>query len=600
MAVPRFRFSALPVELQPAVAAIRTAFFATAGASALVNLLMLVGPIFMLQTYDRVLPSRSVSTLVGLLLIVLVLLLVQAVVDVVRSRLLSRMGEAFDEAIRDKVFNGVHHAALAGPNSDGLQLIRDLDTVRGFISGTGLVAACDLPWTPLYILVCAMFHPLMGLAVAAGAIALGLITVSAEMFTRAPTQALVGLASSRRLVAETACRHADVVHALGMKQRIADLWSQRTQAYLDAQHRTSDLTGAFGSTSRFLRMILQSGVLALGAYLVINQQATAGVMLAATILSIRALAPIELAIANWRGFIACRASLQRLREGLAAIPLAQAITPLPAPKHHLRVTSVSLTAPRSDALVLHEVSFALQAGNAVMVVGPSGSGKTTLARALVGIATPVRGVIRIDGAALAQWDQLALGRHIGFLPQDVALFRGTVAENISRFSPAADADDVLAAARAADVHELILRLPKGYETEVGDGGMMLSGGQRQRIALARALYGNPFLVVLDEPNSNLDSEGEQALARAIAGVRTRGGIVFVIAHRPSLLRAVDHMLVLNEGRMQAFGTTEAVLPLLAPKPAATAEPAAAVSKAPRRARKASRKSKNGVEIGAGP
>jgi ATP-binding cassette, subfamily C, bacterial PrsD len=591
MPVPRFRFSSLPVELQSAVAAMRTAFLATAAASALVNLLMLVGPIFMLQTYDRVLPSRSISTLVGLLLIVLVLLLVQAVVDAVRSRLLSRMGEAFDEAIREKVFNGVHHAALAGPNSDGLQVMRDLDTIRGFISGTGLVAACDLPWTPLYILVCAVFHPLMGLAVAAGALALGLITIAAEIFTRAPTRALVGLASSRRLMAETAFHHADVVHALGMKQRIADLWSQRTQAYLDAQHRTADLTGAFGSASRFLRMILQSGVLALGAYLVINQQATAGVMLAATILSIRALAPIELAIANWRGFIACRASLQRLRESFAAMPQAQPITPLPAPKHHLRVTSVSLTAPRSDALVLHDVSFTLQSGSAVAVVGPSGSGKTTLARALVGIAPPARGVIRIDGAALTQWDQLSLGPHIGFLPQDVALFRGTVAENISRFSPTVNADDLLAAANAAGVHELILRLPKGYETEVGDGGMMLSGGQRQRIGLARALYGDPFLVVLDEPNSNLDGEGEQALAHAIGSVRARGGIVFVIAHRPSVLGAVDHLLVLNEGRMHAFGATEAVLSLLTPKPAA------ATPKAPRRAKRTN--PKNGVEIGIG-
>jgi PrtD family type I secretion system ABC transporter len=545
---------------------------------------MLVGPLFMLQTYDRVLPSRSISTLVGLLLIVLVLLLVQAAVDMLRSRLLSRMGEAFDEAIRDKVFDSVHHAAITQPNSDGLQTMRDLDTLRGFISGSGLIAICDLPWTPLYILVCTIFHPWMGLVVTAGAIGLGLITFAAETFTRAPTQSLVGLASSRRVTAETAFHHAEVVHALGMKRRMSELWSERTQAFLDAQRLTSDLTGTFGSASRFLRMILQSAVLAVGAYLVINQQATAGVMLAATILSIRALAPIELAIANWRGFIAARASFQRLRESFQAMPAKQQLTPLPAPQRDLRVTSISLTAPRSDMLVLHDVSFALQAGSAVAVVGPSGSGKSTLARALVGVAAPVRGVIRIDGASLAQWNQLALGRHIGFLPQDVALFRGTVAENISRFSSLKNAERLIAAAREAGVHELILRLPKGYETEVGDGGLMLSGGQRQRIALARALYGNPFLVVLDEPNSNLDSEGERALVRAIGAIRARGGIVVVIAHRPSLLGAVDHMLVLNEGRMQAFGTTESVLPLLTPKPAAAPEPAVKESEAPRRAK----------------
>jgi PrtD family type I secretion system ABC transporter len=570
-------FSALPPEMRSAIASTRTAFLAVAAASALVNVLMLVGPIFMLQVYDRVLPSRSVSTLVGLLLIALVLLIVQALVDATRSRLLSRSGEAFDEAIRDPVFESVHHAAITQPNSDGLQIMRDLDTVRGFICGSGLVAVCDLPWTPVYILVCTLFHPLMGLVVTGGAIALALITFAAEPFTRRPAQSLVGLASSRRLAAETAFHHAEVVHALGMNKRMAGLWSQRTEAYLDAQRLTFDLTGGFGSASRFLRLALQSGVLALGAWLVINQQATAGVMLAATILSIRALAPIDLAIANWRGFISCRASLHRICESFYAMPSKQALTELPPPKQELRVTSVSLNAPRSDILVLHDVGFALQAGNAVAVVGPSGSGKSTLALALVGVGSPVHGVIRIDGAALAQWDRIALGPSIGFLPQDVALFRGTVAQNISRFTAEPDAARTIAAANEAGVHELILRLPKGYETEVGDGGLMLSGGQRQRIALARALYGEPFLVVLDEPNSNLDNEGERALIKAIGRVRARGGIVVIIAHRSTLLCAVDHMLVLNEGRLQAFGKTESVLPLLTP-----AQPAAARTESPRR------------------
>jgi PrtD family type I secretion system ABC transporter len=574
----RARFSTLPPEMRSAIGATRTAFLAVAAASALVNLLMLVGPIFMLQVYDRVLPSRSVSTLVGLLSIALVLLVIQAAVDMTRSRLLSRMGEAFDEAIREPVFESVHHAAITQPNGDGLQTIRDLDTVRSFICGSGLVALCDLPWTPVYILVCTLFHPLMGLVVTGGAVALGIMTFAAETFTREPTQSLVGLASSRRLAAETAFHHAEVVHALGMNRRMTGLWSQRTEAYLDAQRHISDLTGGFGSASRFLRLTLQSGVLALGAWLVINQQATAGVMLAATILSIRALAPIELAIANWRGFIACRGSLRRISESFHANPPKQALTDLPAPRRELRVTSVSLNATRSDILVLHDVSFALQAGSAVAVVGPSGSGKSTLARALVGVGSPVRGVIRIDGAALAQWDRLALGPSIGFLPQDVALFRGTVAQNISRFAAEPDAARTIAAANEAGVHELILRLPKGYETEVGDGGLMLSGGQRQRIALARALYDKPFLVVLDEPNSNLDNDGERALIQAIGGVRARGGIVVIVAHRPTLLCTVDHILVINEGRLQAFGKTESVLPLLKP-----AKPPATGAETPRRA-----------------
>jgi PrtD family type I secretion system ABC transporter len=302
-------------------------------------------------------------------------------------------------------------------------------------------------------------------------------------------------------------------------------------------------------------------------------------MLAATILSIRALAPIELAIANWRGFISARASFQRLCDSLAAMPVAQVLTDLPKPSRQLRVNSVSLMAPRSNVVVLQDVSFALQAGSAVAVIGPSGSGKSTLARALVGVVPSARGVIRIDGAALAQWDPLALGDSTGFLPQDVALFRGTVAQNISRFETAPDASRVLAAAGQAGVHDLILRLPNGYETEVGDGGLMLSGGQRQRIALARALYGDPFLVVLDEPNSNLDAEGERALVRAITGVRARGGIVVIIAHRPAFLTAVDHILVLNEGRLQAFGKTDVVLPMLTPKAPATAPTPASVQAA---------------------
>jgi ATP-binding cassette, subfamily C, type I secretion system permease/ATPase len=574
----RSRFSALPSEMRSAIAASRTAFLAVVAASALVNILMLVGPIFMLQVYDRVLPSRSVSTLIGLLLIALVLLVVQAAVDTMRSRLLSRMGEAFDEAVRDPVFESVHHVAITQPNGDGLQIMRDLDTVRGFICGSGLVALCDLPWTPLYILVCTLFHPLMGLVVTGGAVALSLITFAAETFTRGPAQSLVGLASSRRFAAETAFHHAEVIHALGMNRRMAGLWSQRSEAYLDAQRLTSDLTGGFGSASRFLRLALQSGVLALGAWLVINQQATAGIMLAATILSIRALAPIDLAIANWRSFIACRASFRRICESLAAMPPKPALTELPAPSRELRVTSVSLNAPRSDILVLHDIGFTLPAGSALAVVGPSGAGKSTLARALVGVGSPVRGVIRIDGAALAQWNRLALGPSTGFLPQDVALFRGTVAQNISRFTAEPDAARTIAAAHQAGVHELILRLPKGYDTEVGDGGLMLSGGQRQRVALARALYGDPFLVVLDEPNSNLDNEGERALIEAVGRVRARGGIVVIIAHRSTLLRAVDHMLVLNEGRLQAFGKTESVLPLLTP-----AQPAAAHTEPPRRA-----------------
>jgi PrtD family type I secretion system ABC transporter len=572
--------------MHSALAATRTAFLAVAGASTIVNMLMLVGPIFMLQVYDRVLPSRSLPTLIGLLIIAAVLLVIQAVSDSLRSRLLSRMGDLFDEVIRPAVFASVQYASVTRAHDDGQQTLRDLDTVRRFIAGTGLVAVCDLPWTPLYIGLCFLFHPLMGVAVAAGAAILALLTVAAETSTREPTRALVGLASSRRMTAETAVHHADVVRALGMEARLSEIWQARNAAYLAGQRKASDLSGGFGSLSRFFRMTMQSGVLAIGAYLVINQQATAGVMLAATILSIRALAPIELAIANWRGFIACRESFARICERLDAVPRDSARTALPTPRRDIKVNAVSLTAPGTDRLVLHDVTFEATAGSAVAIVGPSGSGKSTLARALSGIGAPVRGVIRFDGAALDQFDPVMLGRSVGFLPQDVVLFRGTVAQNICRFTADPDANGILEAARQAGVHDMIVRFPNGYDTEVGEGGMMMSGGQRQRIALARALYGNPFLLVLDEPNSNLDLEGERALIRAILHVRARGAIVVIVAHRPTLVSAVDHLLVLNGGRMQAFGKTSAVLPLLAERrsqanPVASAPAPAPAKAAPR-------------------
>jgi PrtD family type I secretion system ABC transporter len=319
------------------------------------------------------------------------------------------------------------------------------------------------------------------------------------------------------------------------------------------------MTTGLGSLSRVLRVVIQSGVLGIGAYLVINQEATAGVMLAATILASRSLAPVELAIANWKSFVTARQSWRRLSEALVAAPVEEERIALPAPKQNMRLTAVTVVPPGTGTAALHEVSFTLIAGNALGVIGPSGSGKTSLARALIGVWKPARGTIRLDGATLDQWSSDAFGRFVGYLPQEVELLEGTVAENIARFERDADPTKLIAAATKAGVHEVILRLPQGYKTQVGEGGAMLSGGQRQRIALARALYDDPFLVILDEPNSNLDANGEQALSNAISGIRARGGIAIVIAHRPSAVSAVDHVLVLNEGRVQAFGAREQVL-----------------------------------------
>lgn len=562
----RFNAVQLPSQIKAALHTIRAALIGVFSASLIVNLLMLAGPIFMLQVYDRVLPSKSVPTLLGLLFIVAAMFLIQGIVDTLRSRLLARTAHALDEILRGDIFARVQNNALAKSTGDPLQLLRDLDNCRSFVTGAGIVAACDLPWTPIYILVCTLFHPLMGLAVFIGAALLFGVTVATEIMTRAPTRALVGLASGRRIASETACRHAEAIYALGITRRMSDIWSDRTTEYLDAQNRVADLSGGFGSISRLLRMALQSGVLALGAYLVINQEATAGVMLAATILSIRALNPIEQAIANWRNFITCRESFSRLCKEMSAVKDHRSITKLPAPKQHLSVVSLSVTAPSNGPLILHDINFSIEAGQAIAVIGTSGSGKSTLARALVGAWKPIRGYVRLDGAPLDQWDSDRIGASLGFLPQEVSLFKGTVAENVSRFATEADPQKLLAATQSAGVHDMILRLPSGYETEIGDEGTSLSGGQRQRIALARALYGNPFLLVLDEPNSNLDAMGEAALARAITDVRSRDGIVVVISHRPEILNVVDKVLVLHEGRMRAFGNAKEMI--------ASAQPAA--------------------------
>ena len=546
-------------ELRDAVRANRTALVSAAAASGLINILMLTGPLFMLQVYDRVLPSHSIPTLVGISLFALTLYVFQGVLEAARARLLLRIGLALEARLSPRVFSLVMRNAAQNDGAEQLQPLRDLDTIRGFFSSFGLSALFDLPWVPLYVAICSLFHPWLGCAVLIGALALCAVTLLTEGVTRAPTLALTALAARRQQLAESARRNAGIISALGMRGRMAERWSAENSGYLRRQQAITDLSAGFGSASRILRLMLQSAVLALGALLVIGQEASAGVIIAATIITSRALAPIEVAIANWRAFVATRQSWHRLADALAAAPVEPARVPLPAPRQSLRVTALSIMPPGSEAVALHEVGFALSAGTALGIIGPSGSGKSSLARVLAGVWKPARGVIRLDGATPDQWSPDALGRSIGYLPQEVELFAGTVADNIARFEKDADPAHLIAAAKTAGVHEMILRLPNGYETQVGDAGTLLSGGQRQRVALARALYGDPFLVILDEPNSNLDARGEQALTGAIGAVRARGGIAIVIAHRPSAVRAVDHVLILNEGRMQAFGARDKIL-----------------------------------------
>jgi len=546
-------------EFWSAVRAGRTCLITVMIISGLINLLMLTAPIFMLQVYDRVLPSRSIATLVGLAGITLMLLVIQSIFEIFRARILARFGRLVDERLGPRIFRALLARGAEMPRGDdGPQALRDLDTVRGFVSSMAVSAFFDLPWVPLYVAVCFLFHPWLGAAVAGGALFLCVLTVLTDWASSASTQEAVRTAGERRSFTDMAHRTAPLLSALGMRSRMAELWQVRARRNLDVAAYGNDLAIGFGTTARLLRTVLQSSILGLGAFLVVREEATAGVMLAATILSARALAPVDLAIANWKSFSGARQAWGRL---VAFLPRREpaALTPLPAPRESVRVTALSIAAPGTDTLVLHDVNVALAPGSALGVIGASGSGKSTFARALVGLARPSRGVIRLDGASIDQWDPDALGRAVGYLPQDIEMFDGTIAENITRFDPEPNPEALLAAAQAAGVHEVVLRLPGGYDARVGSGGLGLSGGQRQRIALARALYGDPFLVVLDEPNSNLDVDGDRALSAAVQGVRARGGIVVVIAHRPSALAAVDRILVLGEGRVQLHGPRDDVL-----------------------------------------
>ena len=447
----------------------------------------------------------------------------------------------------------------AGARNEGLQPLRDLDNIRSFLSGMGPGAFFDLPWLPFYLAICFAFHVMIGLTALVGAIILVTLTIVTEFMSRRPAREALGLAARRNDLAATSRRNAEVLVAMGMSGRLNKRWSEANQNYLAGNQRASDVAGGLGAIAKVMRMTLQSAVLAVGAYLVIHQEATAGIIIAGSILSARALAPVDLAIAHWKGFVAARQSWHRLNRLLESLPAQTAQTVLQNPSSRLAVEAVSIAPPGEQRIVVQDVTFALEAGNGLGVIGPSGSGKSSLVRALVGVWQPFRGKVRLDGAALDQWSSDVLGRHVGYLPQDVELFAGSVAQNICRFDPEARSEAIIAAAKEAGVHQMIIKMRDGYDTQIGEQGAALSAGQAQRVALARALYGDPFLIVLDEPNSNLDTEGDEALTRAVRAARERGAIVVVVAHRPVGIEAVDMLLVLKDGRMHAFGPKETVL-----------------------------------------
>jgi PrtD family type I secretion system ABC transporter len=555
-------------ELVDAVLKCRNAFIGIGAVSGALNVLMLTGSFYMLEIYDRVLPSRSAPTLVALTILALVLYAFHGALDLVRSRLLVRIGASLDESLGRRLYDTIVQLPLTSHSAnDGLQPLRDLDQIRSFLSGVGPLALFDLPWMPFYLGICYLFHPLIGLAATIGGVILITITLLTELLTRKPIKTAVALATERNGLAEAGRRNAEVLQAMGMGARLGTLWGEVNAKHMASHRVAGDVGGGLGAISRVLRLALQSMVLGVGAYLVIEQQATAGIIIAGSILTARALSPIEIAIGNWRGVVAARQSWSRLYALLERHPARAQRMALPRPAKSLSVETVAVMPPGTRNVVVLDAAFRLTSGQGLGILGPSAAGKSSLARTLVGAWQPAHGKVRLDEAAIEQWSPQALGRFIGYLPQDIELFDGTIAQNIARFDSEASSENIIAAATAADVHRLIARLPDGYETRIGEHGAALSAGQRQRIALARALYGDPFLVVLDEPNSNLDGEGEAALTRAIQGVRERGGIVIVITHRYNVLAAVDMLLVMGEGKILAFGPRDQVMSKLVRRPA---------------------------------
>lgn len=534
------------------------------GLSGLINLLALTGAFYMLQIYDRALTSGSVSTLVALSVLAIGLYLFQGAFDILRSQILVRLGARMDAKLAPLAHQVVIDMPRFGySTAEAAERGRDVDTLRGFLSGQGPIALFDLPWIPVYLAFVWLLHPVLGMLTLGGAIVLTFLTLLTELLTRRHAQSMMRASVTRSAVMDSNARNSDVLHAMGMTSRAVARFEKANERHLGHQTRTSDIGGTLSGLSKVLRMMLQSAILGVGAYLAIRGELSAGSIIASSIVTGRALAPVDLAIAQWKNVVAARRSYHRLNETLAVIEDKPEVMQLPPPVRSLAVENITTVAPTTGAVLISEVSFELKAGQALGLIGPSGGGKTTLARSILGIWPVLRGAIRIDGASLDQWSEYFYREHVGYLPQDVALIDGTIADNIARFDPEPDPRKIIRAARAAGIHEMIVHLREGYRTELGPQGMALSAGQRQRIALARALYGDPFLVVLDEPNSNLDAEGEEALTSAIADVRTRGGIVVIVAHRPSALVAVDLVGLVQAGRLVSFGPKET---LLQPRP----------------------------------
>ncbi|MFK4723650.1 ATP-binding cassette subfamily C protein [Bradyrhizobium niftali] len=527
-------------------------YFVTAAIFSLaINLLYLAGPLYMLQVYDRVISSASEITLLMLTIALLMAFLALAGLDAVRARVLTRASIRLDQTIAARVMTAVIHRS-AGAGGARSQLLRDFDTFRQFVTGMGIHAMFDLPWAPIYIAVIFVLHPFLGAFALGCSILLILMALLNEWLVKLPLTEAGEAASRSYSFTEMSLRNTEVVRAMGMTEGLLRRWARDRTRMLERQVAASDRAATMQSLIRFLRLAMQSMILGLGAYLVIERLATVGAMFAASILLGRALQPVEQIVGSWRNLVAARGAFLRIRELLKADPQRKAGLTLPRPQGRLSVEGLTYVPPVGSKPILRAVTFAIEPGEVLGIIGPSGAGKSTLSRHLVGVLAPSAGAVRLDGADVSSWVKTSLGRHVGYLPQDIELFADTVAANISRFQEGEDREVILAA-RMADVHEMILRLPDGYDTQVGEGGAILSGGYRQRIGLARAIFANPSLLVLDEPSSNLDAEGDAALAECILQLKKRGTTVVIVSHRPTTIGVVDKILVLKDGVAEMFG-----------------------------------------------
>jgi ATP-binding cassette subfamily C protein len=534
------------------------AFSAVIVFSFFINLLLFVSPLYMLQIYDRVLTSRNETTLIGLTILAGLLLAVYARLEMLRSRILVRAGVLFDAKLADPLFHAIHRGNLKQPNGGFVQGLRDLDVLREFLTGSGLIGLCDAPWFPIFVGAAFLLHPWFGVIALVGSIITLLLTLLNELVTKNALSAASRDSMRAGQSAQAMFRNTEVLQAMGMVDALRKKWADQHGSVLAWQAQASDRAGSIVASTKFFRMFMQTAILGTGAYLAINREISPGSMIAASILIGRAMQPIELAVSNWKGFVAARGAYGRLKALFDLVGHEPDRLSLPRPIGRLAVQGLAAAAPGGKSAILRDVTFALDSGDVLGIVGPSAAGKSSLARVLVGVWPAVAGAVRLDGSELQHWNSHELGRHVGYLPQDVELFSGTIAENIARFQDIDEAE-ILEATQLAGCHELVQGLADGYNTQIGDGGQALSGGQRQRIGLARALYGNPSFIVLDEPNASLDTAGETALLSAIQQMKQRGCTVVIITHKMNILAIADKILVMNKGTVQAFGPRDPVL-----------------------------------------